>query len=86
MFRTSMPHPRPQPQYFDYIVVAAAARIAEPDLAAIEARVRADYPNDPMMFELRMLRTCSAIKSGAATVADALKPDSDSGTAGQVAA
>lgn len=81
-----MATPRPQPQYFDYPAVATAARIGESDLAAIEARVRADYPNDQMMFELRMLRTCTAIKSGAATVADALRPDPDGRTSGQAAA
>ena len=75
-----------QLQYFDYVAVATAARISEADLAAIEAHVRADYPSDQMMFELRMLRTCNAIKSGAATVADALRPDPSAGTPGQVAA
>jgi hypothetical protein len=81
-----MPTGRPQPVYFDYIAVAAAARLSSADLAAIEARTRADYPNDQMMFELRMLRTCNAIASGAASVADALKPDPDGRASGQVAA
>lgn len=66
-----------QPEYFDYPSVARQAGIVQVDLAAIEARTRLDHPDDPMMFELRMLRTCMAIRDKAATVADALRPDED---------
>ena len=66
------PSPAPYPAYFDYRAVARAAGISDADLARIEARTRLDYPTDAMLFELRMLRTCSAIRDGLATVADAL--------------
>lgn len=69
--------PNRKPEYFDYPPVAREARISEADLAAIEARVRKDYPTDQMMFELRMLRTCRAVQTGAATVAYALSSGRD---------
>lgn len=70
-----MPPARPSPRYFDYVGVAEQAGISGADLSAIEAAVQADYPSpfDLMLFELRMLRTCRAIASGAATVQDALR-------------
>jgi hypothetical protein len=66
------------PEYFDYISVAREAGISDADLKRIEAKTRADYGSDGMMFELRMLRTCSAIRAGVASVEDALRPDADS--------
>lgn len=74
-----------KPEYFDYVRVARSAGMREADLRAIEDRVRCDYPNDQMMFELRMLRTCTAIQDGRATVADALAPDPDEQASGQAA-
>lgn len=71
-----MSNQRTQPEYFDYMRVANDAEIRDVDLREIEKLTRTDYPNDRMMFELRMLRTCEAIRSGDATVADALNPDS----------
>lgn len=76
-----MPFNPRNPQYFDYPAVATQAGISESDLSAIEARVRQDFPTDQMMFELRMLRTCRAIQSGAATVKDALACDDRSSAA-----
>lgn len=69
------------PQYFDYPAVARHAGISESDLDAIEAVVRKDHPNDLMMFELRMLRTCRAIQSGTATVQDAIRRGDSSSSA-----
>ncbi|MBL8874786.1 MAG: hypothetical protein JNM86_03205 [Phycisphaerae bacterium] len=69
------------PLYFNYPSVATQAGISESDLSAIETRVRQDFPNDQMMFELRMLRTCRAIQSGTATVTDALSRDDRSSAA-----
>ncbi|MFN0012811.1 MAG: hypothetical protein ACKVS8_14350 [Phycisphaerales bacterium] len=53
-----------KPEYFDYPAVAAEAGILPDQLAVIERAAAADYPGDKMMFELRMLRTCNAIKAG----------------------
>lgn len=66
-----------KPEYFDYPSVARLAGITETDLQQIETRVKADYPNDQMMFELRVLRTCRAIADGHATVHDALTDPRD---------
>jgi hypothetical protein len=73
------------PEYFDYQSVAREPGIAEADLAAIEDIARKDYPGDQMMFELRMLRTCRAIKEGQATVADALRGEDDNPSASSAA-
>lgn len=71
-------HATRDPHYFDYPAVAREAGISDADLVAIERRVRQDYPDDPMMFELRMLRTCRAILDGSASVQDALQTDRSS--------
>ncbi|HUT01818.1 MAG TPA: hypothetical protein VM031_05150 [Phycisphaerae bacterium] len=63
------------PKYFDYPRVAAEAGISQQDLDAMACLVAADYLKDSMLYELRLLRTCSAIKEGACTVAEALKPE-----------
>jgi hypothetical protein len=60
-------------RFFNYERVAAEAGISQDDLERLRARVRADYPNDDMLYELRLLRTCKAIKSGACTVAETLE-------------
>jgi hypothetical protein len=73
-----MGQPARTAEYFNYLEVAQRAKIAEADVAAIEAIVRQDYANDQMMFELRMLRVCRAIERGSATVDDALRPDRSS--------
>ena len=63
------------PRFFDYEKVAAEANIPPADLDALRRRSQDDYPNDEMMCELRLLRTCSAIRDGRCTVADALRPE-----------
>jgi hypothetical protein len=75
------------PRFFDYETIAHKAGIAQEDLDAIRQRVQADYPDDDMMQELRLLRTCSAIREGRCTAADAIEPEkqgelpvSDAGT------
>ncbi len=62
-------------EFFDYETTAANAGISSADLDALRARVRDDSPGDTMLFELRLLRTCDAIKEGWCTVAEALEPD-----------
>jgi hypothetical protein len=60
------------PRFFDYETVATEAGIPPGDLEALSQRVRADHPHDEMMFELRMLRTCTAIRDARCTLAEAL--------------
>ena len=67
-------------RFFDYERVAADAGISPADLDALRQRVQADYANDEMMCELRLLRTCHAIAAGKCTIADALRPDHDART------
>ena len=62
-------------EFFDYESVAAEAGLPQDQLDALRRRVEADYPDDPMMVELRLLRICHAIQSGACTPDDALKPE-----------
>jgi hypothetical protein len=71
-----MSKPARQCEDFDYAAVAATARISEGDLAAIEAVLSAEYPTDQMVFELRMLRICRAIKDGFASVGDVIRAHS----------
>ncbi len=65
--------PPSRPEYFDYLTVARDAGISDADLALLQLAIRADYPGDDMLYELRLLRTCKAIRDGHATVADALR-------------
>lgn len=62
------------PRFFDYERVAREAGIADDDLNRLRESVRADHPNDDMLYELRLLRTCKAIKRGRCTIAEALDP------------
>ncbi len=62
-------------RWFDYEGVAREAGIPDDKLAELVRMTREEYGDDDMLFELRMLRTCSAIRDGYATVEDALKPD-----------
>ena len=66
--------------YFDYVSVADEAGIAPEQLAALEERARPDYPGDQMMFELRMLRTCNAIRRGKVSVESVLRSKPDDAT------
>ena len=58
---------------FDYEAVAKEAGIPDDKIAALADEVRLDYPGDEMLFELRMLRTCSSIREGRATVETAIE-------------
>lgn len=62
-------------EFFDYESAAAEAGLTERQLEALRRRVEADYPDDPMMVELRLLRICHAIQAAACTLDDALKPE-----------
>ena len=64
--------------YFDYLRPAREAGISEADLAALERLTRLDYGSDDNLFELRLLRTCGAIRDGRVTVQQVLAEPRDS--------
>ena len=57
--------------YFDWKQLASDAGLTTEQVDALVARVRADFPDDPMMFDLHMLRACNAIRDGRVTAAQA---------------
>ena len=57
---------------FEFETVAQEAGISIGDLEAIKQAVREEFPNDDMMWELHVLRACSAIRDGVATMADVI--------------
>jgi hypothetical protein len=54
-------------EYFDYESIAREAQLSAEQLRHICKAVRRDYPDDQMLFELHVLRACSAIRDGRAT-------------------
>jgi len=58
--------------YFDYETIARESGISESDLDIIKEAMRAEYPTDDMMWELHILRACTAIRDGHATVDDVI--------------
>lgn len=60
-------------RYFDYGAVARAAGLSGDDLAAVMEAIRRDFPADDMMWELHILRACTAIRDGYATLEDVTK-------------
>ena len=50
--------------YFDYESVAREARLTEEELRQLAETVRRDYPSNKMLYELRLLRACRAIRDG----------------------
>ena len=61
--------------YFDYKRVAREAGIPDDKLALLSAVIEAEFPHDPMMFELHMLRACRAIRDGYVTIDHALEEE-----------
>jgi hypothetical protein len=65
-------------KYFDYESVAREAEIPAEKLRKLVKRVREEFPHDPMMCELHVLRACLAIRDGHIRLDDALKNDVES--------
>jgi hypothetical protein len=63
-------------RYFDYSKVADEAGIPARKLARLKSAVRREFPKDDMMFELHMLRACTAIRDGHVTIDEALTDES----------
>lgn len=62
--------------YYDYESVGRDAGLSPEQISALVARWQEDYPNDPMMLELRLLRTCFAIQGGHCTFQQAMERES----------
>jgi hypothetical protein len=60
-------------KYFDYESVAADAGIASAGLTGLRRVLRAEFPDDDMMYELHLLRACMAIRDGRLTIEKALE-------------
>jgi len=61
-------------RYFDYEAVAREAKISEDKLQLLAKTVRDEFPIDDMMYELHLMRVCSAIQSGYVSLEEALHP------------
>lgn len=70
--------PDPTPVYFDYPKAAQEAGLSHGDLHRLILAFQADYPDDPMLRELHVLRACHAIARGTTTIAQLLAPPRDS--------
>lgn len=55
-------------EYFDYQSVASEAGIQPAELSKLVERVRQDFPSDPMLLELHVLRACRAIRDHQVTI------------------
>ena len=58
--------------HFDYGKIAAEAKIPARKLTRLRSMIRREFPRDEMMFELHMLRVCTAIRDGHVTIDQAL--------------
>jgi hypothetical protein len=61
-------------RYFDYETVAREAKIPEDKLKLLAKSVREEFPTDDMMYELHLMRVCSAIQAGYVGLEEALHP------------
>jgi len=64
-------------RYFDYQSVAREAKIPEQKLRKLVDLIGKEFPSDPMMAELHMLRACLAVRDGHIQIDDALKNQAD---------
>jgi len=60
-------------KYFDYKTVAREARIPPKKMEKLIALIREEFPHDPLMYELHVLRACMAIRDGHVDIEHALK-------------
>jgi hypothetical protein len=60
-------------EYFDYETVAREAKIPPKKMEKLLALIREEFPHDPLMYELHVLRACMAIRDGRINIDEALK-------------
>jgi len=58
---------------FDLEKIKRDSELAPDDLARIEVKVKEEFPEDEMMFELHFLRILKAIKEGWITLGEAVR-------------
>jgi len=63
----------PTTRYFDYEGVAREAGIESNELRAIRAAIQQEFPADPMLFELHVLRACMAVRDGHCSAEDIIE-------------
>jgi hypothetical protein len=63
-------------KFFAYQKVAREAGLTDDQLNQLAQVIRADYPNDEMLYELHMLRACRAIRDRDISFDEALANDS----------
>ncbi len=61
--------------YFDYESIACEAGIPTDALAQIVVAMQREFPRDPMMCELHVLRACMAVRDGHIKVNQLLETD-----------
>ena len=59
-------------RYFDYEAVAREAKIPADKLNLLAKAVREEFPTDDMMYELHLMRVCSAIQGGYVSLEEAI--------------
>jgi hypothetical protein len=59
-------------KYFDYESVAREAKISPAKLRHLLNLLREEFPNDPLMYELHVLRACMAVRDGHISINDVL--------------
>ena len=60
-------------QYFDYETIAREAKITPEKLRKLLNLLRQEFPDDPLMYELHVLRACMAVRDGYISINDLLK-------------
>lgn len=63
--------------YFDLDTAAKSADLSDADLQRLRDLMRREFPDDPMMQDLHVLRACMAISDGRVTLAEALRAHVD---------
>lgn len=64
-------------KYFDYEAVAREARIPPGKMRKLLRVIRGEFPSDPLMYELHVLRACMAVRDGHIQIDDVLKSKSE---------
>ena len=67
-------------KYFDYESVAREAKISPAKLRHLLNLLREEFPNDPLMYELHVLRACMAVRDGHISINDVLKRNANKAT------
>lgn len=60
--------------YFNYEAVAQEAKIPADKLKLLAKAVREEFPTDDMMYELHLMRVCSAVRDGYVSLEEAIHP------------